>query len=67
MKSVTIIGGGLSALSASCYLAKENFEVTIIDKNNSMGGRLSSFSVDGFTFDMGPSWYWMPDILKFFQ
>ena len=66
MKSVTIIGGGLSALSASCYLAKENFEVTIIDKNNSMGGRLSSFEVDGFTFDMGPSWYWMPDIFENF-
>ena len=66
MKSVTIIGGGLSALSASCYLAKQNFEVTIIDKNNSMGGRLSSYSVDGFTFDMGPSWYWMPDIFEDF-
>ena len=66
MKSVTIIGGGLSGLAASCYLAKNNCEVTIIDKNNSMGGRLSSFELDGFTFDMGPSWYWMPDIFEDF-
>ena len=66
MKSVTIIGGGLSGLSASCYLAKKNYKVTIVDKNNTMGGRLSSFEVDGFTFDMGPSWYWMPDIFEDF-
>ena len=67
-KKIIIIGGGLSALSASCYLAKNNFDVTIIDKNNSMGGRLTSFKAEGFTFDMGPSWYWMPDVFdKFFH
>ncbi len=66
MKKITIIGGGLSALSASCYLAKSGFDVTIIEKNESMGGRLSSFRKDGFTFDMGPSWYWMPDVFDSF-
>ena len=66
MKTVTIIGGGLSGLAASCYLSKNNYDVIIVDKNDSMGGRLSSFEVDGFTFDMGPSWYWMPDIFEDF-
>ena len=68
MKEITIIGGGLSGLAASCYLAKSNFKVKIIDKNETMGGRLSSFEVDGFKFDYGPSWYWMPDVFgRFFQ
>ena len=66
MKKITIIGGGLSGLAASCYLAKSNYKVTIIDKNESMGGRLSSFEKDGFKFDYGPSWYWMPDIFENF-
>ena len=66
MKEITIIGGGLSGLAASCYLAKSNFKVKIIDKNETMGGRLSSFEVDGFKFDYGPSWYWMPDVFEDF-
>ncbi len=66
MKKVTILGGGLSSLSASCYLAKNNFDVTIVEKNNTLGGRLSAFSENGFTFDMGPSWYWMPDVFEGF-
>ncbi len=68
MKSITIIGGGLSGLSASCYLAKNNFDVTLIDKNNGPGGRLSYIKEKGFTFDLGPTWYWMPDVFdKFFN
>ena len=66
MKEITIIGGGLSGLAASCYLAKSNFKVKIIDKNETMGGRLSSFEIDGFKFDYGPSWYWMPDVFEDF-
>ena len=68
MKKTTIVGSGLSGLSASCYLAKEGFDVTLVEKNNDVGGRLSSISVDGFRFDLGPSWYWMPDVFdKFFS
>lgn len=66
MKSVTIIGGGLSSLAASCYLAKNNFDVTIVEKNDQVGGRLSCFEKDGFVFDMGPSWYWMPEVFEDF-
>ena len=66
-KTITIIGSGFSALAASCYLAKDGFEVTILEKNKTVGGRARQLSKDGFTFDIGPTWYWMPDVFeKFF-
>lgn len=66
-KKVSIIGSGFSSLSAACYLAQEGYEVSIYEKNAAVGGRASKFTKEGFTFDMGPSWYWMPDIFdKFF-
>ena len=66
MKKITIIGSGLSGISASCYLAKNNYKVTVIEKNEMPGGRLSFFEDKGFIFDMGPSWYWMPEIFENF-
>ena len=65
-KNCIVIGSGFASLSAACYLAKEGFDVTIFEKNESVGGRASQFVKDGFTFDMGPSWYWMPDIFDRF-
>ena len=66
-KKVIVIGSGFSGISAACFLAKKGYEVTILEKNDSAGGRARSFEVEGFTFDMGPSWYWMPDVFdKFF-
>jgi phytoene desaturase len=66
-KKITIIGSGFSALAASCYLAKEGFDVTILEKNHTVGGRARQYIKDGFTFDIGPTWYWMPDVFeKFF-
>ena len=68
MKDIAIIGSGFSSLSASCYLAKKGYTVSIFEKNNTIGGRARQLNKDGFTFDMGPSWYWMPDIFeKFFS
>ena len=68
MKDIAIIGSGFSSLSASCYLAKKGYNVSIFEKNNTIGGRARQLNKDGFTFDMGPSWYWMPDIFeKFFS
>ncbi len=61
-KRVIVIGAGFSGLSAATALAHRNFDVTILEKHSSPGGRARSFSEDGFTFDMGPSWYWMPDV-----
>ncbi len=67
-KKIAIIGSGFSSLSASCYLAKAGYEVTIFEKNATLGGRCRQFVKEGFTFDIGPSWYWMPDIFdKFFN
>ncbi len=66
-KKVIVIGSGFSSLSAACYLAKDGYDVSIYEKNSAVGGRASKFTKQGFTFDMGPSWYWMPDIFdKFF-
>ncbi len=63
---VIIIGSGVSSLSAASFLAKEGHDVTIIEKNKEIGGRARKFSAEGFTFDMGPSWYWMPDVFEDF-
>ena len=67
-KKITIIGSGFSSLSASCYLAKFGHQVSIYEKNSSPGGRARQLKKDGFVFDIGPSWYWMPDVFeKFFN
>jgi phytoene desaturase len=67
MKKIAVIGSGFAGLSAACHLAKEGYEVTVFEKNSSPGGRARKFEAEGFTFDMGPSWYWMPDVFeKFF-
>ena len=67
MKHIAVIGSGFSSLSAACYLAQSGFSVSIFEKNTTIGGRARQLVKQGFTFDMGPSWYWMPDIFeKFF-
>ncbi|MAW50029.1 MAG: phytoene dehydrogenase [Flavobacteriaceae bacterium] len=65
-KKVIIIGSGFSSLSSACYLSKKGYQVEVFEKNESLGGRARQFKKDGFTFDMGPSWYWMPDIFERF-
>lgn len=66
MKKIIIIGSGFSSLASACYMAKAGFEVTVLEKNEQIGGRASLMEIDGFKFDMGPSWYWMPDIFERF-
>ncbi|MBQ0735915.1 phytoene desaturase family protein [Aquimarina celericrescens] len=65
-KKIAIIGSGFSSLSASCYLAQLGYEVTIYEKNSTVGGRARQLKKEGFTFDIGPSWYWMPDVFESF-
>ncbi|MHA8092322.1 phytoene desaturase family protein [Aquirufa regiilacus] len=61
-KKVIVIGAGFSGLSTATELADKGYEVMIVEKNEQAGGRARVFKEQGFTFDMGPSWYWMPDI-----
>lgn len=62
--SVIIIGGGFGGLSAAAFLARGGANVTLLEKNPSLGGRARVWTQDGFRFDMGPSWYWMPDVFQ---
>lgn len=66
MKTIGIIGSGISGLSAACVLALHKQKVVVFEKNNQLGGRMRQFEANGFTFDMGPSWYWMPDVFERF-
>ncbi|WKL44832.1 NAD(P)/FAD-dependent oxidoreductase [Flavobacterium sp. ZE23DGlu08] len=66
IKKITIIGSGFSSLAASCYLAQSGHDVTVYEKNATIGGRARQLKMEGFTFDMGPSWYWMPDVFDRF-
>jgi phytoene desaturase len=63
MKAV-VIGSGFSGLSAATHLANEGWDVTVLEKNRGLGGRARKFEAQGFMFDMGPSWYWMPDVFE---
>lgn len=62
MASVIVIGSGFSGLATATSLATQGHEVTILEKNPSLGGRARKFEAQGYTFDMGPSWYWMPEV-----
>jgi phytoene desaturase len=64
LKKVIVIGSGFAGLAAATKMASEGLDVTLLEKNETLGGRARVFEVDGFTFDMGPSWYWMPDIFE---
>lgn len=65
-KRVVVIGSGFAGLSSAAHLAKAGYKVTILEKNSQAGGRARTFQDAGFLFDMGPSWYWMPDVFEGF-
>ncbi len=65
-QDVIVIGSGFSGLSAACYLSKAGYQVKLLEKNPTAGGRARMFETNGFKFDMGPSWYWMPDVFENF-
>ncbi len=65
-KKAVVIGAGFSGIAAVASLAKAGYEVSLLEKNSSSGGRARVLEKDGFTFDMGPSWYWMPEIMEQF-
>ena len=61
-----LVGSGFSGLSSAAFLSKNGFEVTLVEKNKTVGGRARIFHEKGYSFDMGPSWYWMPEIFENF-
>jgi phytoene desaturase len=65
-KKIVVIGSGFAGLAAASFLAKDGYSVTVLEKNSVPGGRARQFHAEGFTFDMGPSWYWMPDVFEGF-
>jgi phytoene desaturase len=65
-KKAIVIGAGFSGLAAASVLAKAGWEVEVLEKNSTVGGRARVLKKDGFVFDMGPSWYWMPDVMEEF-
>lgn len=66
MARIAVIGSGFSGLSAACFAAKAGHKVDVYEKNSTIGGRCRFVQADGFGFDMGPSWYWMPDVFERF-
>lgn len=67
-KKIVVIGAGFAGLAAASSLAQKGYQVTLLEKNSGPGGRARQYKSDGFTFDMGPSWYWMPEVFEqFFQ
>jgi phytoene desaturase len=65
-KKAIVIGSGFAGMSCATFLANNNWDVTVIEKNSMAGGRAQMFAADGFSFDMGPSWYWMPEVFENF-
>ncbi|MEY4279306.1 MAG: phytoene desaturase [Bacteroidota bacterium] len=67
-KNVLVIGAGFAGLSVASFLAQKGWQVTVLEQHAMPGGRARKFEAEGFTFDMGPSWYWMPDVFeKYFE
>jgi len=66
MRDIAVIGGGFAGLSAASYLAQAGYRVDLYEKNDSLGGRARVLSAAGYVFDMGPSWYWMPEVFESF-
>jgi phytoene desaturase len=64
VKSAIVIGSGFAGLAAASFMAKAGWHVTVLEKNRTPGGRARQLKENGFTFDMGPSWYWMPDVFE---
>lgn len=64
MQRAVVIGSGFAGVAAATHVAKHGMSVTVVEKNTTLGGRARQFKAEGFTFDMGPSWYWMPDVFE---
>lgn len=66
MPKAVVVGGGIGGLAIAAMLGKSGYQVELFEKNKQLGGRASEFSAGGYRFDMGPSWYLMPDVFEHF-
>jgi phytoene desaturase len=64
LRKAIVIGSGFSGMATASFLARDGWKVTVLEKHDQPGGRARKMEVEGFTFDMGPSWYWMPDVFE---
>ncbi|RYX86669.1 phytoene desaturase [bacterium] len=68
MEKIIVIGGGIGGLAFANLAAKRGHSVTVVEKNERLGGVANWFEapteVGTFRFDMGPSWYLMPDVFQ---
>ncbi|MBD8044399.1 phytoene desaturase [Arthrobacter sp. Sa2BUA2] len=65
-RTAVVIGAGITGIATAALLAREGLDVTVLEKNGSIGGRTGSWEADGFRFDTGPSWYLMPEVFDHF-
>lgn len=64
---IAVIGSGFAGISSAAYLAKQGYQVDVYEKNTDIGGRARQLITgNGYVFDMGPSWYWMPEVFEQF-
>ncbi|MBT4798919.1 MAG: NAD(P)-binding protein, partial [Verrucomicrobia bacterium] len=61
---VAVIGAGLGGLSAAISLRAAGYQVEVFEKNEKIGGKLNLFEKDGFTFDLGPSIFTLPQFFR---
>jgi phytoene desaturase len=65
-KTAAVVGGGIAGLAAAALLAREGYDVDLLEQQEQLGGRIGSWEADGFRFDTGPSWYLMPEVFEHF-
>jgi len=61
-----VIGGGIAGLATAALLAREDWDITVLEARDELGGRAGMWERDGFRFDTGPSWYLMPEVFDHF-